>query len=361
MSTNKDYYEILGVPRDASDKEIKKAYRKLAMKYHPDRWAKGTDEEKKEAETKFKEIAEANEVLSDPQKRQMYDNGGFSFDSEGFDPFEMFNRMAGGFHFGFNTDIWGAQGGFGNRRKYTKGSNITVDVNITLEESYWGGKHEVELEMEEPCSHCNGTGSEDGKSSTCPHCHGTGILSQTKRMGNSFSMTQTICPHCKGQGKIITNPCSKCNGTGIEKKIVKKALDFPRGLADGMTLTYQGEGNEPNGEGIPGDLFIRIHVTQNNYFTRPDQYNLIHYAKIPFNEALLGFEKEFKTIDGKTVKVKAPELTPPGKAFIFKGKGMPDNRNSNFFGDYAVVVNYEMPKTLNDKQRELLKNFYNVR
>ena len=294
MVEQKDYYEILGVSKDASDDDIKKAYRKLAMKYHPDRWVNGTEEEKKDAEQKFKEISEANEVLSDPQKRQMYDNGGFEFNSEGFDPFDMFRNMAEGFDGGFGSGFGDFFGG--RRQRVNRGSNVQAHVSMTLEEAYFGGKK-------------------------------------------------------------ITTPCSHCNGSGLESVTTTETFDFPRGLSDGMVINIPGMGNEPNGGGQNGDLHIIVHIYENSYYTRPDEINLIHYDEVPFNECLLGFKKEYMAIDGTKVVVDAPELTPHGKAFIFKGKGMPHPNNPNIVGDYAVIINYKLPNKLTNEQKKKLKDF----
>ena len=355
MAEQKDYYEILGVSKDASDDDIKKAYRKLAMKYHPDRWANGTEDEKKEAEQKFKEIAEANEVLSDPQKRQMYDSGGFEFDADGFDPFEMFRNM-GGFG-GFSSMFDGMFSG-GGRQRIKRGSNVQTHVSMTLEEAYFGGEKKVTVTRQKSCVHCNGTGSADGKISTCPHCNGSGVLAKHIQLGpNAYQTIQTTCPHCNGSGKNITMPCSHCKGSGLETVTTTETFDFPRGLSDGMVLNFPNMGNEPNGGGQNGDLHIIVHIYAHSYYTRPDEINLIHYDDVPFNECLLGFKKEYMAIDGTKVVVDAPELTPHGKAFIFKGKGMPHPNNPNIVGDYAVVINHKLPNKLTNEQKKKLKNF----
>ena len=352
MSNKKDYYEILGVTKDASADEIKKKYRTAAMKWHPDRWANGTDEEKKAAEEKFKDIAEAYEVLSDPQKRQMYDNGGMDFDADGgFDPMDIFRRMAeeGGFGSMF--------GGFGHRSRVNRGADIVAEVEITLKEAYDGVSKSVEVKRPKQCSHCHGVGSEDGKDTTCPDCHGSGFIRNTRRQGNMFFTTNTTCPKCHGTGKVITNPCHKCGGSGIEYAIEHVNVDIPSGVSDGMTLIMEGGGAAPEGGGINGNLNIVVSVKDDNYFSRPDQFNIVHYEDVPFTECLLGFKKEFNAIDGTKVTVNAPELTRDGQPFYFRGKGMPDINGRRPNGDYAVVIRYKMPNKLTKEQREKLKNF----
>lgn len=358
MTEKKDYYAILEVSKDATEDEIRKKYRSLAKKFHPDKWTNGSESEKKEAEQKFKDIAEAYEVLSDPQKRQMYDNGGFEFDTSGFDPFEMFRNMTGGGFGSMFGDLGGMFGNMGGGRQVSRGSNIQTNISLTLEEAFEGGNKEIVVTRKKSCVHCNGTGSADGKNATCVQCNGTGRITKTMQMGpGAMQVIHTTCPHCNGSGKQIVTPCTKCNGTGLETETVTETIKLPRGLSNGMTININGAGNEaPNG-GINGDLHINVYVKEHNYFTRPDELNLIHYDEVPFNECLLGFKKEYNAIDGTKVVVNAPELTPHGKAFIFKGKGMPHPQHPNVIGDYAIVINHKLPKSLTKEQRKKLENF----
>lgn len=351
MMANKDYYEILGITEDekklsgnAFNEICKKKYRTAAMKYHPDRWVNGTEEEQKEAEQKFKDISEANEILSNPEKREQYDNGGIP----DFDLNDIFSHFRGGF------DMWGNS----HRKTVNKGSNIKTKVTITLEEAFNGGEKEIIINRANKCHTCEGTGSKDGKDTTCPHCKGTGMITETHQVNRmSFSMSQRPCPFCNATGRIITNPCSTCNGKGLEYKTVHEKIMLPKGLVDGIIIQIPNAGNAPTGDGINGDLLIEVSVKEHEYFTRVDDLNLVHYDEVPFNECLLGFEKTYKTIDGNEVKVKADELTPHGKAFIFKGKGMPHHKNNNIHGDYAVVINYKLPNKLTKEQKKKLKDF----
>lgn len=351
----KDYYEILGVGHDVTPEELKKQYRQKSLKWHPDRWVNGTEQEKKEAEEKFKEISEAYDVLSDPQKRAAYDNGGMDFEGMNIDPMDIFRRMAGGSGF-FDDDDMGF-GPFGRRgRRVKRGTDVRVNVTITLEEAYRGGYKTVDITREHQCDHCHGTGSEDGRDTTCPYCKGTGIIMQSQQLGpGQFQMFQRTCEHCHGTGKVVSNPCKECGGRGTKMTTTQERINIPAGVASGMSMAIPGLGNSiPDGEN--GNLIVVFNVIGDNYFVRPDDVNLIHYEEVPFNEALLGFKKKFKCIDGTEVTVDAPELTPHGKAFIFKGKGMPDV-NGRGVGDYAVVINHKLPSKLTAEQKQKLKNF----
>lgn len=343
MISNKDYYEVLGVDKNATADEIKKAYRNLAKKYHPDKWATANEDEKKEAEEKFKEITEAYDVLSDKDKRYKYDNPN-SYGSSNF-------------YSDFNDDDL-LRDLFGQRyeKRINKGADVRCSVTLTLDEVYNGVKKTIEIQKPIVCSHCHGIGSDDGTSTQCPHCHGTGVLEQTQRRGNMVSIRRTSCPHCHGTGQIITTPCHVCNGTGFEYQTVKYDISIPKGIVDGSIVRLQGVGGEPIGNGINGDILVVIHLMNDDYFIR-DGYNLIHTEEVPFNEALLGFKRECKCIDGTKVTIKAKELTKDNSYFVFDGKGLPYDNKSNMFGKYIVIIKHTYPDKLTNKQKELLKKF----
>jgi molecular chaperone DnaJ len=347
----KDYYEILGVAKNATEDEIKKAYRKLSMQWHPDRHVNDSEEDKKKAEDKFKEIAEAYSVLSDKDKRSKYDMGD-SFDFGDINPEDIFRNM--GMHFGFN---FGGMGG-GRTNHIRVGSDIHINVSLTFTEAFNGCSKEVSYMREVLCEECHGTGSVDGKDTTCPHCHGTGQITKTTQMGmGSFSMQTTMCPHCHGTGKMITNPCKKCNGTGVEKKRWTEKIDIPAGVFTGANMNVPNLGNCVY-DGRNGNLIVQIVVMDDKYFYRPDTKNIIHYDNVPFYDAILGFEKEYRFPDGTTQKITIPPCTKDGDSFIQHGKGMKDALNANApSGDYAIVINYDYPRKLSRKQREILEEY----
>lgn len=358
----KDYYKILEISDDEKKLNVeefnsicKKKFHSLALKLHPDRLSNCTEEEKKIAEEKFKDVAEAYEVLSDPKKRAQYDNGGIDFNFEGLDPMDIFMRMGGMGGFG---NPFGSFFG-GNEQRVRKGSDVQVVVEMTLEEAYNGGERTIQIPKSIKCSHCHGTGSEDGKLHKCPDCNGSGFVQEKQQFAGGFSLRKRPCMKCMGSGKLISNICHKCNGSGYEKKYVTETIDLPKGLVDGLVVMVPELGNEcddPNG--INGNLRVVIKIKEHPYFKMADDVNIIHYEEVPFVDALLGFEKDIKCIDGSTVRLKVPELTKHGEAFFFRGKGMPSYNNNNVFGDYAVVVNYKMPNKLTNSQRNMLKNFY---
>ena len=352
----KDYYAILGVKEDASEEEIKKKYRSEAMKWHPDRWVNGTEEEKRAAEDKFKELSEAYEVLSDPQKRDAYDNGGYEYVGD-VDPMDIFRHMQeammgdGFFGSGF--------GPFGNKNQVRKGQPVSVQVEITIEEAFRGCTKTIKLPSDEPCPHCHGTGNEDGKSHKCPYCNGKGQITRTQQLGpGQFNMFTVPCPHCHGTGKDNTNIkiCHECGGTGKSNKGKEHEVSIPAGISNGMRMIIPNLGHSIEG-GERGDLRLTVFIKEDGYFSRPDEVNVIHYEEVPFNEALLGFRRKFRCVDGGEVVVNVHELTRHGEPFIFKGRGMPSLNNPQMRGDYAVVINYKLPEHLTQKQRELLKHF----
>lgn len=357
----KDYYKILGITEEEKnlpDNEFaavcKKKYHTAALKYHPDRWANSSEDEKKEAEEKFKEIAEANEVLSDPQKRAQYDNGGSDFDFGSMDPMDIFRRAAQGF---------GGFGGFdffGGRNRVSKGKDSVTNITITLEEAYNGCSKTVSVKRDRKCSHCNGNGSSDGKKHLCKRCNGSGYVTERRQFGpGQFMQSSSPCPDCHGTGKDSkVEPCKYCNGSGVEYEIAKETIDIPKGVDNNMAFRVEGLGSSPEDpNGINGDLIVNISVTEDSYFKRPDTLNLVHYENVPFNECMLGFKKDFKCIDGTEVTVHCKELTKPGETFFFKGKGMPNPNNPRQFGDYAVVINYKLPNKLTEEQKEKLRKF----
>lgn len=340
----KDYYSILGVDRNASEEDIKSAYKKLAMKYHPDRWSSASETEKKEAEEKFKEINEANSVLSDPDKRRNYDNFGTDEGFAGFDPFDM-------------------MGGFG--RRVERGEDIVADVTITLKEAFNGVTKDVAVNKRKPCSHCNGTGSEDGKDTTCPYCHGTGQQVSVQRSGNWMSQSMQTCPYCHGTGRIVKNPCKYCNGSGYEFDTDTISINIPRGVSEGVQIRMQGMGYPPRrSNGINGDLIIVVHVIESDGYKRVEN-DVVYTLKLTLEEAWLGCKKTVQNLNGKEISVKIPELTKCGSRFVSRGEGFEGVSQTLFGshpykGNFVIIVDYDVPKKLTKKQKELLSEFYKV-
>ncbi|MEW9081645.1 molecular chaperone DnaJ [Caldanaerobacter subterraneus] len=356
----KDLYEILGVDRNASQEEIKKAYRRLAKKYHPD-----LNPGDKEAEQKFKEINEAYEILSDPQKRAQYDQFGHAaFEQGGFQQGGFGDFTQGGFDFDFGGfgdifgDIFSDFFGTGRRKAEKgpkKGADIRYDLTLTFEEAAFGTEKEIEVERFEVCDVCHGTGVKPGsRPETCPVCHGTGEIRQTQNTPFGRIVNIRTCPRCHGEGKIITDPCQKCGGTGRIRKRRKIKVTIPAGIDEGQMLTLRGEG-EPGLRGGPnGDLYIVIHVKPHEIFKR-EGYDV--YVKIPisFADAALGGEIKIPTLDGM-VSFTIPEGTQTGTKFKLRGKGIP-HIGGRGRGDQIVEVYVEVPKRLSEKQKELLKEF----
>jgi molecular chaperone DnaJ len=359
MANKRDYYEVLGVEKNASDSDIKKAYRKMAKQYHPDVNSGDTV-----AEAKFKEVNEAYQILSDSQKRAQYDQFGHA----GTDP----NGFGGGgfngdFDFGGIGDIFesffggsGFGGGRSGRSKNgpQKGADLKYAMEIAFEEAAFGVEREISINRMENCATCSGSGSKPGTShTTCKHCNGTGQVQYKQSTPFGQFVNIKACDVCRGEGRIITDPCQTCNGKGKIRKSVKIKINVPAGIDDGQTISLRGEG-EPGSKGGPsGDLFISIRVKPHALFQRQGN-DVVCDIPITFVQAVLGAELEVPTLDGK-VKYSIPEGTQTGSVFRLRSKGIPFLRG-NGRGDQYVKVNVEVPKKLNEKQKNILKEFAEI-
>jgi len=343
----RDYYEVLGVEKGASEADIKKAYRKLARQYHPD-----VNPGDKEAEAKFKEATEAYEVLSDPEKRARYDQFGHA----GFDP-NGFGGGAGADFGGFGDifDMFFGGGGFGGqtRKGPRKGSDLRYDLTIEFEEAAFGAEKTINLPRWETCSACEGTGAKRGTHpETCPRCRGTGQVAHTQRTPLGHFQTIRTCPDCHGEGKIIRQPCLECNGKGKVKKTKKVQIKVPAGVDTGSRLRMAGEGEAGELGGPPGDLYIYINVKPHKFFVRHED-DIYYELPINFVQAALGAEIEIPTLEGK-VKFKIPEGVQTDTVFRLKGKGV-KNVQGYGKGDQHVKVKVVTPRNLTSEQKELLK------
>ncbi|NJD76120.1 MAG: molecular chaperone DnaJ [Candidatus Methanoperedens sp.] len=363
MATKRDYYEILGVDKKASPDDIKSAYRKLAMQYHPDR-NKAPD-----AEEKFKEISEAYAVLSDQNKRQQYDQFGHAGIDMRYSQEDIFRGVdfedilrdfgAGGFGFGRG----GGGGGifdifFGGERRREgprRGSDILYELAVNFEDAAFGKTIDLEIPRTEKCDVCNGSGAKPGTSSrTCPTCRGTGQVSRTQNTPFGRFMTTSTCGTCRGNGQIIDSPCTNCHGSGTVQRRRKLEVKIPAGVDTGSRLRVAGEGEAGEKGGPPGDLYVQIYVKPHTIFTRHEN-DIIMEKNISFTQAALGDEIIVPTLDGKA-KMKIPPGTQNGEIFRLRGKGFPSLHISGK-GDELVRIKVEVPTKLNDRQKQLLREF----
>ena len=351
----RDYYEVLGVDKNATPEELKKAYRKLALQYHPDR-----NPGDKEAEEKFKEAAEAYDVLSNPDKKARYDQFGMAgmdgaYAQGGMDMndiFSQFGSIFGDLFGGGGFSGFSGFGGGGSQRRVTHGSNLRIKVRLTLEEIDHGCEKKIKVNKYVPCKTCGGTGSKDGKLESCTHCHGTGVVTEVRRTILGQMQTQSACPHCGGEGRVVKDKCPNCHGDGIVKSEEILTINIPAGVQDGMQLAMHGQGNAAPRGGVPGDLIVLIEEQEHELFERQDA-NLYYNAFITFTQAAMGATIEIPTLSGK-VKIKVDAGTPSGKVVRLRGKGLPV-LNGYGRGDLLVSLNVWIPKNLNKEEKKLLE------
>ena len=366
MATKRDYYEILGVNKNATDDELKKAYRKLAKKYHPD----ANPDDKVGAEAKFKEVNEAYENLSDPQKRRMYDQFGTT-DPQGFGGAGGPFGGQGGYYsysssdfgdFGDLGDIFSSffGGGFGGRNSSTrrqsgprKGADLNLGLDITFEQAFLGVEKEVMITRNDTCHTCHGTGAKSGTSkTTCTICNGTGQVTQVQNTILGQMQTRRTCSACHGTGEIIKEPCETCHGKGTVRKQPKIKVKIPAGIDDNQTVVLRGEG-EPGEKGGPkGDLYITVRIKRHSIYTRKGN-NVLCEVPITITQATLGAELEIPMVDGTKEKYKIPDGTQTGSKFTIKNRGF-KSVNSSSIGDFIFTVTVQTPKRLTKEQRDLL-------
>ncbi len=365
MENKRDYYEVLGVSKTATPEEIKKAYRKMAIKYHPDK-----NPGDKEAEEKFKEAAEAYDVLSNADKRQKYDQFGHSMGPQGFPGGGGFGGYGGFSGGGFTMedifeqfgDIFGGRfsnmGGFGSaagssrsrQRQQRRGTDLRIRVKLSLEEIANGASKNLKIPTYVACEHCNGTGAKDGTAfATCSTCHGTGTVIEQHQSFFGVQQVQAVCPTCEGTGKVITENCTYCHGEGIVRKDEQVSFNIPAGVADGMTLTVRGKGNAPRHGGARGNLLVVIEELKHPELIRDGQ-DIIYNLMLDLPTAILGGSVEVPTIGGRA-RLKIAPGTQPGQVLRMRGKGLPTTESSTR-GDELINVMVYIPETVTDEQRK---------
>ena len=366
MAEKRDYYEVLGVEKNASAEDIKKAYRKKAIQYHPDK-----NPGDKEAEEKFKEAAEAYEVLSDPQKRQRYDQFGHAgmqgaggFSGGGMSMEDIFSHFGdifegAGFDLGDLGNLFGG-GGRSRGPRVRRGSDMRVKVHLTLEEIATGCEKKIKVRKLVQCKDCNGTGSKDGNTETCPTCKGTGRVVRQQRGIFGMMQVQAECDTCHGEGRIIKNKCPKCNGEGVVRDEDIITITIPAGVMGGMQLTVPGKGNAAPHGGVPGDLLVLIEEEEHKDFIRQDS-DLVYNLLLDMPTAVLGGQVQIPTLTGD-VKITVTPGTQPGKVLRMRGKGLPriDQYGRNYgTGDLLINVGVYIPEKLNKDERKLIEQLQN--
>ncbi|MBR1786006.1 MAG: molecular chaperone DnaJ [Paludibacteraceae bacterium] len=368
MAEKRDYYEVLGVQKNATAEEIKKAYKKMALQWHPDRHVNDSEADKKAAEEKFKEAAEAYDVLSDPQKRQRYDQFGFqgvggagmSSDWTMEDIFSRFGDVFAGMGLGDIIGNMFTGGGYsgGGRRQVRRGSNLRVKVKLTLEEIQTGVEKKIKVKKLVACPHCHGSGSEDGKTETCPTCKGAGRVTHTQRGIFGMMQTQSVCPDCEGTGQRITKKCPYCHGEGVVRDDEIITVKIPAGVMEGMQITIPEKGNAAPQGGINGDLLVLVEEEPHKELIR-DGGDLIYNLLLSVPTACLGGQVEIPTLSGK-VKVPIAAGTQPGKVLRLRGKGLPEidqyGRQYNV-GDLLINVGVYIPEKLSKDEKQMMEKF----
>ena len=355
MADKRDYYEVLGLQKNATESEIKKAYLGMAKKYHPDK-----NPGDKEAEAKFKEANEAYSVLSDADKRSQYDQFGHSaFEAGGGAGAGGFGGFGGGgFDFGdIFSSFFGGGGASSARRQNMpiEGDDVYTRITLTFEEAVFGCKKDITFNRVEACGDCEGSGAQKGsKVDTCAQCHGTGRVTVQQRTMLGMMQTQQTCSACRGKGKIILSPCKNCKGAGYVKLTKNMTVTIPEGIGEGQRVVLRGQGSAGRNGGSNGDLVIEVHIRPHAFFEREGNHI---YCEIPisFTEAALGADIEIPTLEGKQ-SYHIPDSTQPGTAFTLRGKGVPD-LHSKRRGDLIITVNVEVPKNLSSEQKKILQEF----